>query len=329
MIAEAEILPMTALLESGPPSTHFERVPCYFCQATECATFLTAQDDLTGRPGTFTFITCARCGLRYQNPRLGIEHVKDFYDQEYIAHRKKASWGLLTGFFNWVMDRHDRQKEKLVRRYVKLGTESEVLDVGCAVGTFLQKVRTLYGARVVGVDFKDLRSCPSLEGVEFHCGLFYEQPLERERFDAITMWHFLEHDYDPLRTLETARDLLKESGYLVIEVPRLDSLTFRLYGNRWPGLQAPQHTVLYDREMLLRMVKKAGLDVVDYLPYGAFPAFFYFFAGAAFKLLKGKGLNLSRAIYPYFIGQVLFAPILAFEKHLNFAMQTVVCKRES
>ena len=180
------------------PASKFERVPCYYCQATESVPFLTAQDDLTGKPGTFTFITCARCGLRYQNPRLGIEHVKAFYDQEYIAHRKKTNWGPLTGFFNWVMDRHDRQKEKLVLRYVALDPESEVLDVGCAVGTFLQKVRARYGARVVGVDFKDLRGSPSLEGVEFHCGLFYEQPLERERFDAITMWHFLEHDYDPV-----------------------------------------------------------------------------------------------------------------------------------
>ena len=329
MTAEANTLPISGVLDAGPPPTHFEKVACYYCHATDWATFLTAQDDLTGRPGTFTFITCSHCGLRYQNPRLGIEHVKAFYDHEYIAHRRKTNWGLLTAFFNWEMDRHDRQKEKLVRRYVKLDAESEVLDVGCAIGTFLQKVRARYGARVVGVDFKDLRGSPSLEGVEFHCGLFYEQPLERERFDAITMWHFLEHDYDPLRTLETARDLLKSSGYLVIEVPRLDSLTFRLYGNRWPGLQAPQHTVLYDREMLLRMVRKAGLAVVDYLPYGAFPAFFYFFAGAAFKLLKGKGLNLSRAIYPYFVGQILFAPILAFEKHLNFAMQTVICKREN
>jgi hypothetical protein len=143
------------------------------------------------------------------------------------------------------------------------------------------------------------------------------------------MWHFLEHDYDPLRTLATAREVLKPDGRLVIEVPRLDSLTFRLFGRRWPGVQAPQHTVLYDREALLRTVRQAGLEVVEYLPYGAFPAFFYFFAGAAFTLLRGRGLNLSRAIYPYFVGQLLFAPLLAFEKQLNFAMQTVVCRRPS
>ena len=75
------------------------------------------------------------------------------------------------------------------------------------------------------------------------------------------------------------------------------------------------------------MIEKSGLVIEEYLPYGAFPAFFYFFAGAAFTLLRGKGLNLARAIYPYFLGQILFAPVLAFEKHLNFAMQTVVCRR--
>ncbi|MFZ0750840.1 MAG: hypothetical protein WAM70_15865, partial [Pyrinomonadaceae bacterium] len=50
-------------VESVRPASKFERVPCYYCQATETVPFLTAQDDLTGKPGTFTFITCARCGL--------------------------------------------------------------------------------------------------------------------------------------------------------------------------------------------------------------------------------------------------------------------------
>ena len=63
------------------------------------------------------------------------------------------------------------------------------------------------------------------------------------------MWHFLEHDYDPLRSLrDGAPRCCKPGGTLVIEVPRLDSATFRLFGDRWPGLQAPQHTVLYDRD---------------------------------------------------------------------------------
>jgi hypothetical protein len=123
--------------------------------------------------------------------------------------------------------------------------------------------------------------------------------------------------------------VLKPGGTLVVEVPRLDSRTFRWFGDRWPGLQAPQHTVLLDREHLLRLVRAAGLEVTDYLPYGAFPAYFYLFTGIAFRLLKGRGLNLRRAILPYFLGQLVLLPVLTLESRLNLAMQTVVCRRTS
>jgi hypothetical protein len=121
--------------------------------------------------------------------------------------------------------------------------------------------------------------------------------------------------------------VLKPGGTLVVEVPRLDSRTFSWFRNRWPGLQAPQHTVLLDRDRLLRFVREAGFETVDYLPYGAFPAYFYLFTGVAFTLLAGRGLNLRRAILPYFAGQLLAAPLLLFERRLNLAMQTVICRK--
>ncbi len=304
-----------------------ETVACYYCGADTAAPFLDAEDDLTGKPGRFHFCRCTQCGLVYQNPRLNVERIKDFYDDEYIAHRKKTRWGLLTPFYNRAMEKHDRQKDALVSRYVQLGAASDVLDVGCGAGTFLLRLRRRYGASITGVDFKDLSALPGFEQIEFHCGLFYERDWGERRFDLVTMWHFLEHDYDPLRTLRLAGSLLKPEGRVVIEVPRLDSVSFRLYRDRWPGLQAPQHTVLYSKEMFLKCLAKAGLEVVDYLPYGAFPAYFYLFAGVAFKLLRGRGLNPALAIYPYFVGQLLLSPLLLFERRLNLAMQTAVCRR--
>jgi SAM-dependent methyltransferase len=319
---------MTLALAAPPVrSPVLEPVACYYCGGEACTPFLTAQDDLTGKPGDFHFVTCDGCGLAYQNPRIDLEHIKDFYDDEYIAHRKKTDWGILTGFYRRAMDQHDRRKDELVGRYLTLRQGSEVLDVGCGAGTFLLRMHDRHGARVTGVDFKDLSHLPGFERLEFHCGLFYEQDLGEGRFDLVTMWHFLEHDYDPVRTLRRAGEALKPGGRLVIEVPRLDSLTFRLFHERWPGLQAPQHTVLYSKDMLVKFVARAGLGVVDYLPYGAFPSYFYLFAGAAFKLARGKGINLSRAIYPYFLGQLLLGPVLLFERRLNLAMQTVVCGR--
>ena len=312
---------------SQPSPEDFEPVACYNCGANACRDFVVGQDDLTGKPGRFQFVTCHDCGLAYQNPRLTVERIKDYYDEEYIAHRKKTDWGILTPFYNRAMYKHDRQKDRLISRYVRLNSSSRVLDVGCGAGTFLTKMGSRYGAQLTGVDFKDLSQLPGFEQLDFRCGLFYEQQFAEQRFDLITMWHFLEHDYDPMRTLRTAKDLLQPDGRLVIEFPRLDCVTWKMYHERWPGLQAPQHTVLYTKKMLLEFVDKAGLELVEYQPYGAFPSYFYIFAGFAFKLLKGKGLNLSKAIYPYFLGQLLLTPILLFEHRLNLAMQTVVCRR--
>jgi len=313
---------------AADPVSFLESVQCYGCGATGGVPFVEAEDDLTGKPGRFTFVRCGGCGLAFQNPRVSIDRIRDYYDDEYIAHRR-TNWGLLNRAFDRAMDRLDAAKDRIVSRYATLGPESAVLDVGCGAGSFLQRIRKRHGSAVTGVDFKDLSTHQGLRGIEFHCGLFYEAALADARFDVVTMWHFLEHDYDPCRSLRTARRVLKPGGHLIVEVPKLDSLTFRLFGHRWPGLQAPQHTVLYDREHLLRFVDEAGLEVVDYFSYGAFPAYFYLFTGTAFLLLKGRGLNLKRAIYPYFAGRLLTAPVLAFEHSLNLAMQTVICRRAS
>src|SRR5215207_5221874 len=120
-----------------PDASVFEAVSCYYCGGSDCTDLVTAQDDLTGKPGNFRFVTCDLCGLAYQSPRIRIEHIPDWYDGEYIAHRKKTNWGPLTWFYNRAMDKHDREKDRLVSRHVRLGSESAVLDVGCGAGTFL------------------------------------------------------------------------------------------------------------------------------------------------------------------------------------------------
>jgi len=312
-----------------PESSIFESIACYLCGETSSRHLTYAEDDLTGKEGRFQFVVCDSCGLAYQNPRVKLEHIKGFYDEEYIAHRKKTDWGILTPFYNHAMGKLDRDKIKLTNRYISLDQSSRILDIGCGAATYIQQLKERYGCSAAGVDFKDLSHLPGYDSIDFYNGLFCDQNFNENEFDLISLWHFLEHDYDPVQTLEYAGKIVNERGIIIVEVPRLDSLSYKVFGDRWPGLQAPQHTVLYDRRKFIEIVEKAGLEVVDYLPYGAFPAYFYLFAGLAFKILKGKGLDLSKAILPYFIGNLLLSPMLLFEKHLNLSMQTIICRRGS
>ncbi len=84
-----------AALEN-PARYRFEWVACYACGATECEPYLVGEEDLTGKDGRFQYVRCSKCGLCYQNPRIHIDQIHEFYDSEYIAHRKKKNWGILT-----------------------------------------------------------------------------------------------------------------------------------------------------------------------------------------------------------------------------------------
>ena len=62
--------------------------------------------------------------------------------------------------------------------------------------------------------------------------------------------------------------------------------------------------------------------------WGAFPAYFYFFAGVLFAKNRGRGIDFDRALVPYALGQLATLPLFAFERKLNLAMQTVICRRK-
>lgn len=311
----------------NPARWSFESVPCYLCGRSEDKFLLVGEQDMTGREGKFQYVTCGHCGLAYQNPRVPVDQIKEFYDDEYLANKKPKDLGVLAPLYRWALGKHDRDKLAIVKKFVDLGPSTKVLDVGCAIGTFLLYLKDKHGCQISGVDFNERLTAPRFDEIDFHCGLFYEQKrLPANSFDLITMWHFLEHCYNPTKSLAKARELLSDRGKLIIEVPRLDSVTYRLYGDKWPGIQAPVHTVMFDKSHLVDMVEKAGFRVVKHLPYGAFPAYFYLFAGAYVKMF-GKGIDVNRLMVPYFVGQVLLTPVLLFQKQLNLGLQTIVCEK--
>ena len=102
------------------PQPTTEWIACYACGSQRATAFIEAEDDLTGKAGRFRFVRCSTCALVYQNPRIPAAAIADWYDDEYIAHRKKSDFGPLTPLYRWAMDRHDRRKLALIDRYVRL-----------------------------------------------------------------------------------------------------------------------------------------------------------------------------------------------------------------
>jgi SAM-dependent methyltransferase len=148
---------------------------------------------------------------------------------------------------------------------IRLGTlghpTGRLLDVGCGKGHFLASARAA-GWDAVGLEYAQ----SSADEAKARYGLDvivadYMTASLGERFDAVTMWHVLEHLPDPLSAIERARSLLVDDGRLLISVPNLSSLQARIFGPDWLHLDLPRHLFHFTPRSLERLLERGGFRV--------------------------------------------------------------------
>lgn len=138
-----------------------------------------------------------------------------------------------------------------------------LLDVGCGKPSFLLQAVRRFSLHGVGVDFSDHGWSDTVrEYSELQLQVSDPKEIDLQvRPDLITMWHYLEHDYDPILTLEHLRNLASDDCTLLVEVPDHDSWTRRRYGQKWAGYHTPRHTALYTKDTLSQLLRRSGWSV--------------------------------------------------------------------
>ncbi|MCX6630141.1 MAG: class I SAM-dependent methyltransferase, partial [Candidatus Solibacter sp.] len=138
-----------------------------------------------------------------------------------------------------------------------------LLDVGCGGGLFLGMMRQR-GLRVVGLDFS--REAAGIawrrQRVPALAGDLQRAPLRAGTFAGLTMFHVMEHLYDPRAYLRAARELLAPDGRLVVQVPNAASWQARLLGGAWNGADIPRHLTDFRGSDLEKMIGSAGFEVL-------------------------------------------------------------------
>jgi len=142
-------------------------------------------------------------------------------------------------------------------------SKSTLLDVGCGGGLFLRLLRER-GHKVMGLDFsqKAAHSTWSINRVPATCATLARAPFPPERFSVVTMFHVLEHLFDPGGYLEAAHQLLEPNGRLVVQVPNAASWQFLLFGQNWNGIDIPRHLIDFKEKDLVALLESCGFEVV-------------------------------------------------------------------
>ena len=180
----------------------------------------------------FSVVCCGQCGLQRLDPAPTPEELKRYYPDNYwFAPGESAASRLEEAYRRLVLRDHVRFAAQALAGSTARG---RLLDVGCGGGLFLGMMQER-GLRVVGLDFS--REAAGIawrrQGVPALAGDLERAPLRAGSFAGITMFHVMEHLYDPRAYLAAARELLAPDGRLVVQVPNAASWQARLLGRAW------------------------------------------------------------------------------------------------
>ena len=136
------------------------------------------------------------------------------------------------------------------------------LDVGCGSGQFLALLKK-HGWKTAGVDVSAAAAAAAdrAYGISVKVGEITACRPEDGRFDFINMSHVIEHMYDPLGGLRSAKELLSGDGEIYIETPNAAARNARAMGPYWYPWDAPRHLYLFDPATLRLVARNAGLVV--------------------------------------------------------------------
>jgi 2-polyprenyl-3-methyl-5-hydroxy-6-metoxy-1,4-benzoquinol methylase len=207
----------------------------------------------------FRLEECLSCGLVATWPALPASEIGRYYPEQYYGEKNRR--------FNPLFERlvpifRERRARQIVER---TGLDrGRMLDVGCGRGILPAQMRDR-GWQAHGIEISETaaRHAREVLGLPVFVGAFEESPYEKESFDAIVIWHVLEHLPDPRAVLRTAYALLRPGGLLMIGVPNFDSLQAKLTGPDWFHLDVPRHYFHFRLGVLTRLLTEAGFAIED------------------------------------------------------------------
>lgn len=195
------------------------------------------------------------CGHCFLNPRPDYAELLSFYDDDY--HCFTTSPNEAERIERWIVQR--RRGDRF--NHVPIVVGGRFLDVGCGSGDMIAAMAHL-GMVSEGVEPSHYAAAKATAaGLKVTCSLLRDASFPDASFDAVSMFHVLEHTPDPIEVLRECRRILKPGGELVIGVPNFNSLVFGLVGKGWVGLQLPSHVQHFSPNSLRAAAVRAGLAV--------------------------------------------------------------------
>ena len=211
---------------------------------------------------SFEIVSCNNCGFRFTNPRPAESALGKYYESEdYISHTNQGN-NLVNNLYKLARIYTIQEKSKLIRKW---GRKGHLLDIGCGTGEFIDYNKKLNWA-VSGVEVNDKARTQAEELVGQSLFSSLEAVPRDQQYQAITLWHVLEHISQLEESCQKIKSLLAPKGVLMVAVPNCESYDATYYDQYWAAFDVPRHLYHFTQQSMEQWWKKFDLRIQAVIP---------------------------------------------------------------
>lgn len=257
---------------------------------------------------TFELLLDEELQLLKTTPQPSPENLGSYYESDdYISHTD-GKRSFFEKIYHFVKQKALKDKIKVLESF--LPAKGRLLDIGAGTGDFLVTAKN-NGWEIAGIEPSDkARSIAINKGIEFISGL---SQVPDNSFNAVTMWHVLEHVPDIEQHIIELKRILAPGGVIIVAVPNYNSYDAKYYGEFWAAYDVPRHLWHFSKTAIRKLFAVQNFEVIKIFPM-IFDSFYVsllsekykngkmnfvkgFWIGLTSNLKAGKNFEYSSHIY--------------------------------
>jgi 2-polyprenyl-3-methyl-5-hydroxy-6-metoxy-1,4-benzoquinol methylase len=227
---------------------------CPYCGGTARRRLQTRDWNRRITDDPFTYYRCETDGLIFLHPApedLGQYYPAAYYNLPDDPGPAYESARAVEGYKAGMLNAH--------------ATGKRLLEIGPGQGAFAYFAKEAgYAVSVIEMDSAVCRYMQDRLGIAAVNTADVVNGLDGlGEFDAIAMWHVLEHMPDAWDALRALSEHIAPGGILIIAVPNPNALQFRVFGKWWTHLDAPRHVYQIPADLLIKIGAELGLECIE------------------------------------------------------------------